>query len=125
MRSAGWILDVDPDQTRYISYCGSSTFWGYKYGYPIGRISATFRGYGHGSISFGNCWTKGNTNVYLNNQLIGTAAANQKMAAAKFWYRPGDTLKLEEHNAGIILVNSLELFCEGKKHTFMFCRMRE
>ena len=119
MTPAGWILDVDPDTTNYAGHCGSSTFWGYKVGAPIGRVSAVFKGFGSATLNFGMCYVGGTTKVYLNNLLIGSAAANQKsVGLVPFNYKPGDTLKLEEEGGGIIIINSLQIACGGKKKRY-------
>ena len=114
MTSAGWVLDVDDDMTNYAYYCGASTFWGYKFGWPIGRVSAVFKGVGRAVLDFGECYYKGVTKVYLNDMQLGTALTNQKSEIIDFKYKPGDTLKLEEEGVGIIIINSLIITCAGK-----------
>ena len=121
MTQAGWILMVDPDQTGYISNCGTSSFWGYKVGSPVGKVSATFKGYGNATLNFGNCYSSGSTYVYLNNIRIGSASANQNSIKVNFAYKPHDILRLEEVGTGIVKINALQLRCSGKRYFLITC----
>ena len=119
MSSSGWVIDVNnADNAKnngiYQKLCGTSTFWGYKFGGPVGRVTAVFRGSGKASLSFGECWFRGTTKVYLNNRQIGIATTRKVSVVVHFDYTPGDTLKLEEEGAGIIKINYLKLTCTGK-----------
>ena len=115
MVDAGWNLDVDPDTKTYGSVCGSSTFWGYRYGNPIGKVQASFHGSGTAKLIFGQCYTSPQavTNVYLNDVKIKNAATDDGEVTVTFDYKPGDTLRLEEVNTGIIKISSLVLTCKG------------
>ena len=124
MRSNGWVIDVNnADNPRkngiYTTLCGASSFWGYKFGLPVGRVSTTFKGSGKASLSFGECWFTGTTKVYLNNRQIGIASSRKLGVVVHFEYTQGDILKLEEEGAGIIKIDTLRLKCTGKfKETF-------
>ena len=118
MSSSGWVVDVNnADTVRsngiYNNLCGSSTFWGYKLGFPVGRVTTTFKGSGKATLSFGECWIKGTTKVYLNDKQIGIALPRQLGIVVSFEYGQGDTLKLEEEGAGIIKIDYLKLTCIG------------
>ena len=114
--AAGWNLDLknDPIATsRYRKFCGTDTFWGYKHGQPVGKMSYVFKGHGGATLKFGNCWRRGVTKVYLNDKLIGSAKS-KRQDEINLTYKPGDTLRLKEVNEGIIIIYSLMISCNGK-----------
>ena len=115
MINAGWKLNIHDDDKNYVSMCGSSTFWGYGYGAPIGTVQASFRGSGTAQLVFGQCSTRVSavTNVYLNDVKIKSAAKTDGEVTVTFDYNPGDTLKLDEVKTGIIKISSLLLTCKG------------
>ena len=115
MIDAGWNLDIDKDEKNYVSDCGSSTFWGYRLSKRTGIVQASFRGSGTAKLNFGQCYgrSSGVTIVYLNGALIKTATKREGEVTVEFDYNPGDTLKLEEVNSGIIKISSLLLKCKG------------
>ena len=115
MIDAGWDLNVDQDNTKYVSDCGSSTFWGYRKNRRIGTVRASFSGSGTATLKFGQCYRHAPalTNVYLNDAQIISAAKKDGEVTVRFDYNPGDTLKLEEINTGIIKISSLSLTCKG------------
>ena len=120
MERNGWIIDVDSCEGGWCdhhfgSLCGTSTFWGYKWGYARGKVSAVFHGSGEASLSFGQCYTKGTTKVYLNDVPKGSAGPRQFGVVANFSYNTGDTLMLEEEGWGIIKINYLKLTCGGNQ----------
>ena len=114
--AAGWNLDLknDPIATSsYRKHCGTHTFWGYKYGKKVGTMSYVFKGHGGATLKFGNCYTRGETKVYLNDKFIRSAKSKTKNQIS-FTYKPGDTLRLKEVNTGIIIIYSLMISCNGK-----------
>ena len=116
MTQAGWVLDVDPLPWAHghSKYCDLSTFWGYKKLKPVGTVSTVFKSSGSATLNFGNCYSSGVTNAYLNRKLISSAGANQEFKVVDFAYKQEDELKLEEVNTGIIKINALQLTCKGK-----------
>ena len=126
MEAGGWVIDVShvggaPGTEQYVGACEGSPFWGYSHDSAVGKVSTVFQGHGEGKIDFGNCYYKGVTNVHLNSVLIGKANPNQKSVVKTFHYKPGDVLRLEEVNAGIIAINSLQIMCGdiGKRYKFI------
>ena len=123
--AAGWNLDLknDPIATSsYRKHCGTHTFWGYKYGKKVGTMSYVFKGHGEATLKFGNCYTRGETKVYLNDKRIGSAKSKTKNEII-LSYKPGDILRLtgretlrltEEASKGIIIIYSLMISCNGK-----------
>ena len=117
MEASGWLVDGAPDQDNmFAAGCGGyETFWGYLYGYAIGKVSAIFKGSGNAVIDFGSCFSNGVTKVYLNGNEIGSASANQQSVVANFTYKAGDNLTVTEEQVGIMKINSLHLEgCERK-----------
>ena len=114
MQAAGWVLNVLNDCGSYANFCAGIPFSGYTCNQAVGSVSTTFKGAGVARLNFGNCFNNGITNVYLNNRPIGSALANQKSTTVKFNYKPGDRLRLEEVNMGIVAINSFQVVCYGK-----------
>ena len=126
MITNGWVICIDNGDSkinnlRYENTCNSQSvtgFWGYSYGCPVGGVSAQFEGSGIATLSFGSCYWKGSTKVYLNEKNIKTADSSQSSIAVSeevtFEYNRGDVLKLEEWGPGIVKINSLKLTeCKG------------
>ena len=119
MKQAGWNIDVGTfgaARDRPYGTCMNyiPTFFGYKHGRELGRISAEFKGTGSAILNFGNCWKYGVTKAYLNNIMISSAAKGQNSIVVSFDYKPKDTLKLEEVESGVIKINALQLSCKGR-----------
>ena len=123
MRDAGWNLDVSDDTTTLArpQLCGTSTFWGYHLNFLVGRVWATFKGFGHAKLIFGNCYgqwckkTNCKTKAYHNYHLLREASEDQKSIKVEFLYEPGDVLYIEEENNAAISIHSLELKCESNR----------
>ena len=129
MMRNGWEMDVDRwwDEKKsgvedkiHVKRCGNSTFWGYKYGNSSGRILAPFKGFGEATLDFGSCGDTGITAVYhkrpaQNYERIGVAegAKRELSKVVTFLYEPGDILKIEEEQTGIMKINSFKLACKG------------
>ena len=117
MISAGWNLkdiEVDPiKKSKYTRYCGTETFWGYKYGKPVGKIIYSFKGDGKAKLKFGNCYKGGRAKVYLNKNLLDSTT-RYKNKTIHFEYKQGDTLMVKETGAGIFIIHSLKISCNGK-----------
>ena len=112
---AGWDLKgiKDHPNARFEGRCGTETFWGYKYGNPVGKISYPFKGDGEAMLKFGNCYEKGRTKVYLNKDLIASTTIKRNITIG-FEYKTGDILRVEERNSGIFIIHSLKISCNGK-----------
>ena len=122
MRSNGWIIDTSnniPSWQKVFndrSYCGNAnTFYGFKAGWEIGRLSATFKGRGRARLDFGNCAKRGCTKVFLNNRLIAKVGPKVSSKVITFYYTPGSVLTIQEHYTGIIKLNTLKLECGSSK----------
>ena len=121
MKNGGWIDNGIVSPIDYAYGCGGyETFWGFHntntqtYNPDIGYVKASFKGSGTGTLDFGNCYEKGKTIVYLNNQSIAEAEPLQTSEVIRFNYKKGDVLKITEERA-IIKINSFKLDgCEGK-----------
>ena len=112
MREAGgWSLDGAPQHAvDHATKCGGhETFWAYADGLAVGKISATFKGVGNGTLDFGNCNHYGHAKAYLNNLEIGSAAQKQDSVVITFTYKENDTLQVTAVGNGIIKINSLHL----------------
>ena len=126
MRSNGWIIDTSnniPSWQKVFndrSYCGNAnTFYGFKAGWEIGRLSATFKGRGRARLDFGNCAKRGCTKVFLNNRLIAKVGPKVSSKVITFYYTPGSVLTIQEHYTGIIKLNNLKLECGSSKYTLI------
>ena len=116
MLANGWQMDISSNipfwiQTITDRYCNSNTFYGFKAGPRVGKVMATFQGYGSATLDFGNCATQGYTSVFLNNKYIAHAGPNTSSKSISFQYNPGSTLLFNEFCSGIIKINSLKLDC--------------
>ena len=117
MISAGWNLkdiELDPiKKSKYTKYCGTETFWGYKYGKPVGKITYNFKGDGKATLKFGNCYKRGRANVYLNKTFLASTTRYENKTI-HFEYKSGDTLMVEETGTGIFIIRSMKISCSGK-----------
>ena len=117
MSLAGWNLnelDVHPIATsKYNRWCGADTFWGYNYGRKVGRITYIFKGDGEAQLNFGNCYTMGTAEVYLNKNKIGSVKTKENKEI-NFAYTTGDTLRIKEVGPGIFIIHALKISCDGK-----------
>ena len=116
MECNGWVVDT----ASYLPHwqkewndraCNGHTFYGFKPGWQIGRIKATFKGNGKAYLDFGNCAKQGVAKAFLNNRKIGTAGPRTRSKLISFRYTKESTLMIEEHCSGIIKLN--RLFLEG------------
>ena len=106
----GWVIDCDrPTDNAYSANCGTATWYGWKHG-PEGSISATLKGSGKVTVSFGNCYSQGGVKATLNGKLIRQANAYQ-IIDTSFDYSSGDVLKLEEVGYSIIKLYSITFQC--------------
>jgi len=69
MLANGWEMDITSNIPLWIQqitdrYCSSNTFYGFKAGPKVGKVMATFQGYGSATLDFGNCATQGFTSVF-------------------------------------------------------------
>ena len=115
----GWQMELSTNIPFWVQaitdkYCSSNTFYGFKAGPEVGKVMATFKGYGSATLDFGNCATNGFTSVFLNNQFMAYAGPNTPSKSISFQYSPGSTLLFNEFCSGIIKINSLKLDCVCK-----------
>ena len=118
MESNGWVVDTSSYLPLWQKVwndraCNSHTFYGFKPGWQIGRIKATFKGCGTAYLDFGNCAKRGVAKVLLNNRKIGIAGPRTRSKLVSFSYTKGSILTLEEHYLGIIKLNRLFLQCDN------------
>ena len=116
MKNGGWKLDVsNSNDTKYAGQCGTSTWFGFKYGYPIGSVTAILIGSGKATLNFGNCYSHGRVVVYLNQNEIGHADAFMPEKEIAFDYSKKDVLTIKEKYMAIIKLNYLNLSCSDGK----------
>ena len=118
MEVKGWLFDINydiPSDLPYdlLSACGGKAWYGFKHP-GIGKISATFAGMGTATLGYGNCYTGGQTNIFLNGRLIDAAERNTPSTQITFDFSPGDVLLINEDDTGIIKLNSLTLKCKSE-----------
>ena len=118
----GWTFDLisgpwNSDPSNY-GTCSGSPWFGWGHRVSQGSIKTTLYGSGHASLTFGNCWTTGTVNLYLDGTKISSAGPNS-MKTATFDYSNGNELKLDEINTGIIRFEDfISNSCEGKQIQF-------
>ena len=116
MQNSGWNFDIShSNDPTYWAECGTSTWYGYKYGYDIGSVYATLVGSGTATLNFGNCYSGGRVTVYLNGRDIAYAVAYTFEQEVTFDYSSGDILTIKEDPMAIIKLNSLKLSCADSK----------
>ena len=116
MQKSGWIFDIShSNDPNYVLTCGTSTWYGYKYGVNIGSVSATLVGSGTATLKFENCYYNGRVTVDLNGNDIAYADAYPSEQEVTFKYSSGDILTIKEHPMAIIKLNSLKLSCADSK----------
>ena len=112
MKNSGWKFDVSHSKDlRYVGECGTSTWYGYKYGPAMGSVTAILVGSGKATLNFGNCYHGGSVAVYLNQKNIGHADAYTPNQEITFDYSHGDNLTIKESLMAIIKLNSLNFSC--------------
>ena len=81
MKLNGWTLDFDFNP-KHLTYVGTHGCEQAKYGWygwstasKVGTIFAILKGAGKVTVDFGNCWNKGTVKLYLDDNVIATAAA--------------------------------------------------
>ena len=95
-----------------LSACGDTGWYGFTHP-GTGKVSATFAGTGTATLDYGNCYTGGSTNTFLNDSLIDVAGNNTPSKQITFDFSPGDVLVIVEAG-GIIKLNSLTIQCRGQ-----------
>ena len=125
---SGWTFDLSNgpwNDDSIWSYCTVAPWFGWKNNNPVGSIKTTLYGIGHASLSFGNCWTSGTVNLYLDGTIIASAHP-KSMKTATFDFSNGNKLKLDEINTGIIRFEDFKISnCEGKqiRFSYIYCRL--
>ena len=116
MEDNGWAFDVNYDKpNNFKSTCDMHNTW-YGFKYPgEGKVSATFTGSGTATLDYGNCYTLGKVNVYLNGELKDVAYKNTPSRKITFDFSPNDVILLSETDGEtVIKLNSLKVICNGK-----------
>ena len=118
MEENGWEFHVSQwDKREFDDICGNDTWYGFYWGNGKGSVSANFKGSGFGILTFGNCWTHNEVEVYLNHFKISYARGNVMRKEIQFHFYPGDKLLVTEVGA-IIKLHSLSITCSCK-YTFL------
>ena len=117
MEANGWTLEdfTDVGHGYRNDNCGTDTFWGWGSSNIKGTAKAILKGSGTAKLDFGNCYSRDNVNVYLNDILLETATSFTSLSVT-FAYSDGDVLTINEGNA-IMQLHSLEFLC-GKNKLF-------
>ena len=118
MSNGGDSSDRNADYAQVKESCekdGILKFWGSKVGAGAGGntkgiVSATFKGAGKATLTYGNCWRVGRVNVLLNGKELGGVGPFGKDTAI-FSYKMGDVLQITE-DTGVIKLYDLMLECE-------------
>lgn len=111
MPANGWITDSSILNNDYEPCEYGNTWYGYNSGGPVGSIWTTFEGNGNGTLSFGNCYSRGNVKVFLNENNIAEATSSQRKEVV-FDYSVGDVLKISEYNWAIWKLYSFSVQCK-------------
>ena len=89
-------------------------WWGYDPTWKkIGSINTTFVGNGLATLNFGNCYTDGYVEVYVDGTLKANATKNQRYVQIDFPFHDDSVLEIREHGA-IIQFNNLNIIYCGK-----------
>ena len=125
MTQHGWQFDfTDNDSNSTDAYknistkCGSQAKWyGWSANSTVGTLSVTLQGAGKVRLNFGNCWDNGTVKVYLNDELIATAAVGNKSVVKTFQFTAGSVLKLKDEDGNsVISLNSINFICDGMSY---------
>ena len=115
MEAQGFVFDVETSHMGRDAACGTAKWYGWSANEAVGSVQIRSGDKsGVANLNYGNCWTAGVVNVFLNDELISSAEENVKDKDVTFSYSAGDILKLTEES-GTIRINSLELLV-GKYH---------
>lgn len=128
LKQHGWIVDV---QESNIGCCrgghndqglrcdvggrllndGLVNWWGYKSDdHDVGTVSRTFEGSGSAEIHFGNCWSRGQVNLYKNDVMLARALSGENKTV-KFDFKHGDNIQLKEFHVTIMSLIGFKIFC--------------
>ena len=112
LRSNGWVITCTSENIHQDAHCGADTWYGWIGYDPIGYISAELQGTGKASHSFGSCAGPGFARALLNGNVIEqTARGQNERKDVTFDYSPGDLLKVEEIETGVIKMYSISFDC--------------
>ena len=78
------------------------------------KVSATFLGFGHAKLIFGNCAVSSGTKVQAYFNGVDIAECIRGFTEVSFNYTAGDILSLTSSKHGIIQLKSLQIVCNGK-----------
>ena len=108
MEQQGFVFDVETSHTGRNAACGTATWYGWSANAAVGSVEITSGRSGVAKLNYGNCWTTGVVNLFLNDKLISFAKENAPFNAVTVRFSAGDVLKLTEE-LGTIRINSLEM----------------
>jgi len=80
-------------------------WYAWKSGDAAGKMSTTLIAKGKGELNFGNCWSSGVVEVYLDGSKIASAGPGESEVIS-FNYTDGSKLEIREVNNAIIQINT-------------------
>ena len=116
----GWTFDLEFGLWNQIpaNDCADSSWFGWT-GTSVGSLKTTLYGSGHASLTFGNCWSGGTVNLYVDGIIIASAGPKSTKTVT-FEYSNGSELKLDEVNTAVISFKDFKIHnCEGKQSQFI------
>ena len=116
MKRNGWKINAGYTKET-TNRCKTGAWWGYTQVTSISSgyssISATFKGYGNATLSFGNCLDRGVVKVWMNKEELHSATGGYLATNVTFDYAEGDVLKVEGIDEGMILLHALNIICKN------------
>ena len=120
MKRNGWNINVQYNKEttdRNYEKCKAGEWRGYRNANNGNSyISATFKGYGNATLSYGNCEASGTVKVSLNNEELHNATGDDLAAKVTFQFgksAKSDELKVEGFEGGMILLHALDIACNN------------
>ena len=97
-------------------------WYGWRAGSAVGAVRLRFQSPGVGALDFGNCWTEGVVEVFLNGARVAAAGPRVLSMTRRFAVQVNDVLELRDSGPNsVILLSSLALECKGmaSAHTLL------
>jgi hypothetical protein len=119
MQGNGWSFTsfTGTDALTGMQSCPSGSFNGYAGGSQVATASKTLTTAGTATLTYGNCWTNGQTKVYLNGAEIGSASSRTNAETVSFDITPSAVLSVKDATGNaVISMTSLQI-CESAAAT--------
>jgi len=94
--------------------CLSDSFHGWSGGNHVGTASRIMSGQGTATLTFGNCWNAGVTNVYLDGENIATAPIRTNSESVTFHYTDGQRLEVKDESGNAVVSLTGMKVCSGQ-----------